>query len=908
MQEYLTQTGKPIHLAKKLASGGEGEIYEISSNPDLLAKIYLPRVLHERQGDLEKKLPLMTALADDLLLNNTAWPQGTLYDKKTKRLTGFVMKKIEGHKEIHLLYGPKSRIRDFPDAGWSFLIHAAINVARVFEVIHNCGHIIGDINARSVLVSNQATVQLIDCDSFQITYGNEQFPCHVGVPEYTSPELQGRSLKGLARNQGHDSFGLAVLIFQLLFMGRHPFHGTYLGKGDKNIEESIKEHRFAYGAGALARNVRQPPGSPSLEIVPMLFGDLFERAFTTTTSGNRPAPAEWSSALRTLSQNLIKCGYNAGHHYWGRLPQCPWCKLERESGLKLFLGVLLQNLSQSGFDLVKVWREISGITLPRDTFPAAPNVLHQRLNLFGYGKSLGVDTDTLSLRRILLATNLAMIVWLAGSVWWSLSPTDTGSSPADTGLISCVIGLLCLFLPYRSYAKQRKKLETDKSLVEARSNQGKLSAQLKNEKQAFQQKVGELAAIKQQYENLGTELHQKLVNLEKNSRQRQLEKFLDSFDIYDARITGIGEQRKATLISYGIETAADVSYTKIKGVIPGFGPVNTSSLVAWKQSLESRFVFDPNKGIDPADRQAVEQEIALKRRNGETELSAGPVRLKQIIERVTLLQEQIKKDIDLNSKDIEEVGKKLAFLLQLKKLFVPLWGILLVQAVWWLSVSSSPIISQNIQPFLGKPVRSTGSGVTNSQQLPVEKDIELAASFYKQGVGYTKSRQFEKAIELYQQAITANPDYAEAYHELGYALFRLNRYEEAVIACQKAISLRPRYTDTYRNLANCFAAKGDTDNQIFTLKVAVSLAPKHLESTYQLAEALFQKESYEEAADYYVKALKLNPEFDHAWYKLGLLFLRTGEIEKAREIVDQLQNHNTDLANSLSAEILKEIR
>lgn len=902
MQEYLTQTGRPIHLVHKLnnGEGGEGIVYEISSAPDLVAKIYHPQILQKRQSELEKKLPLMTALADNLLLNNTAWPQGTLYDKKTKRLTGFVMKKIEGHKEIHLLYGPKSRIRDFPDAGWSFLIHAAINVARVFEVIHNCGHIIGDINARSVLVSNQATVQLIDCDSFQITYKNEQFPCHVGVPEYTPPELQAKSLKGLARTQGHDSFGLAVLIFQLLFMGRHPFHGTYLGKGDKNIEESIKEHRFAYGAGALARNVRQPPGSPSLEIVPILFGELFERAFTSTTSGHRPAPAEWSSALRTLSQNLIKCSYNAGHHYWGRLPKCPWCKLERESGLKLFLGVFLQNIGQSGFDLANIWLEIKGITLPLDTFPAAPNVLHQKLNLFGYGKSLGIDTDALNLRRILLATNLVMIVWLAGSVWWSLSP-------ADTGLIGCAIGLLCLFLPYRSYAKQRKKLETEKSLVEARSNQGKLSTQLKNEKQAFQQKIGELAAIKQQYENLGTELHQKLVNLERNSRQRQLEKFLDSFDIYDAQITGIKEQRKAALISYGIETAADVSYSKIN-MVPGFGPVYTSNLVAWRQSLESRFVFDPNKGIDPADRQAIEQEIALKRRNGEKELSAGPVRLKQIIERVTLLQEQIKKDIDLNSKDIEEVGKKLTFLLQLKKLFVPLWGMLILQAVWWLSVSSSPTISQNSQPSPGHPVHSTGLGATNSQQLPVEKGAKLATSFYKQGVGYTKSRQFEKAMELFQQAISANPDYAEAYHELGYALFRLNRYEEAIVACQNAINLRPRYADTYRNLANCFAAKGDIANQISTLRVAVSLAPEHVESAYQLAESLFQKESYEEAADYYVKAVKLNPEFDKAWYKLGVLFVRTGEIEKARLIVDQLQNQNPDFANSLSAEIFKEIR
>lgn len=886
--EFFTQTGKPIHLAKRLTSGGEGDIYEVGSSSDLLAKIYKPEVLRGRQEELEKKLPVMIALSNDLLLNNTAWPLDALYNKQTRRLVGFVMRRKEG-TEIHQLYGPKSRIRDFPEAGWNFLIHTAINMARVFELIHNCGHTIGDINARSVFVSKQATVQLIDCDSFQIVVGSEQFPCHVGFPEFTPPELQNRSLHGLVRNQGHDSFGLAVLIFNLLFMGRHPFAGQYLGQGDKDLSESIKEYRFAYGAGALARNVRQPPGSPSLEIVPIQIGMLFERAFTA--SHNRPTSTEWSSALRALSQNLAKC--NLGHHYLKSLADCPWCKLERESGLRLFIGDIIRDLGLSGFDLAKVWREISGITLPPDTFPTAPNLLHQTLGLFKAGKTLGVGSEVLSLRRMLLIANLVLAVGFIGAVCGMLSPVEAG-------LFGCVIGILCLLLTYQSYAQQSKKIEAEKSLVEGRSNQSRLSAQLKNEKQAFQQKVAELTAIKKQYENLEAELHQKLVNLERNTKQRQLEKFLDSFDIYSARIPGIGEQRTATLISYGIETAADINYSRIKGIVPGFGPANTNKLIAWRQNIENRFVFDKNKGVDPRDKQAVEQEIALKRRNGETEFSAGPVRLKQIIERVTQLQELVRKDIELNSKDIEEVGKKLAFLLQLKKLFVPLWGIPIVLAVWWFSVSSLPTIGQNRKASSSDPVQSTDSSTS--------KDTGLAISLYKQGVGYTKSRQFERATDLYQQAITANPDYVEAYHELGYTLFRLNRYDEAIIACQRAISLRPRYADTYRNLAKCYSAKGDVDNQISTLKLAVTLTPKHFESVYQLAEALFQKENYEEAAEHYGTVLTMNPEFDKGWYKLGLLCLKTGNIEKAHVIVDQLQSLNPDLANSLLAEIEKEIR
>lgn len=92
---YLTQTGRVIQLANIIANGkgGEGVVYEISSSPELVAKIYHPHILQQRHQELEKKLPLMVALSDNLLLNNTAWPQDVLYDIKTKQLSGFVDEK-----------------------------------------------------------------------------------------------------------------------------------------------------------------------------------------------------------------------------------------------------------------------------------------------------------------------------------------------------------------------------------------------------------------------------------------------------------------------------------------------------------------------------------------------------------------------------------------------------------------------------------------------------------------------------------------------------------------------------------------------------------------------------------------------------------------------------------------------
>ena len=77
------------------------------------------------------------------------------------------------------------------------------------------------------------------------------------------------------------------------------------------------------------------------------------------------------------------------------------------------------------------------------------------------------------------------------------------------------------------------------------------------------------------------------------------------------------------LSSYGIDDAADVTAT----AVPGFGQFLTEQMLAWRRSFESRFKFDPKRGIDPADVQRVDQEIAKRRMEIELMLSRGQMEL-----------------------------------------------------------------------------------------------------------------------------------------------------------------------------------------------------------------------------------------------------------------------------------------
>jgi DNA-binding helix-hairpin-helix protein with protein kinase domain len=357
--------GEPIPLGRMMTSGGEGTIYEVVGMPTRLAKVYHPP---QQTQERAEKLRSMERLPDPDLRKFTAWPLSLLHDRQGGKVVGFLMPRVDG-KLIHTLYSPADRKRTFPTADWSFLIHTAMNCALAFDSLHGKGHVMGDVNQLNIIVANDATVTLIDCDSFQVQAKGRLFLCKVGVPEYTPPELQGRSFEGLQRTPNHDRFGLAVMIFYLLFMGRHPFAGRFRGRGDMPLEKAIKECRFVYRK-SMAGNYAPPPQSLPLETLTRDLECLFERAFAQSASQppSRPAAREWATSLANFEKRLKPCTVLESHKVPSHLSRCPWCALMAEGAPDFFVSVTVyqsaSGLRTTGFSIEAVWCEIERVPLP----------------------------------------------------------------------------------------------------------------------------------------------------------------------------------------------------------------------------------------------------------------------------------------------------------------------------------------------------------------------------------------------------------------------------------------------------------------------------------------------------------------------------------------------------------------
>jgi len=601
--------GRPLRLGAEIGKGGEGSVRQIEGHPGRVAKLY-----HTATAERSAKLGAMLALKTERLLQISAWPVDTLHSRAGGALKGFVMPRATG-QQTHVLYGPKSRLAGFPQASWPFLLQAAANLARAFAVVHEHGLIVGDVNHGNSLVSDRATVTLIDCDSFQVTQDGRVFYCGVGVETHVPPELQGRDLGSTLRSSNHDAFGLAVLLFQILFMGRHPFSGRFLGAGDMPIPRAIRELRFAYGPGAAGRLMQPPPNTLSLAAVSNEVALLFERAFSPAgaAGGARPTPAEWVGALEGLTRQLQPCGRNPVHHFLRGLAACPWCEIESRAGVLLF-GFLVGAPAQGAgtFQLAVAWARIAAVAPPG---PAPP--LPAPASPRPAAAPAAVREAWWRRGRILLAACCA------------LCGIGLGLLAGDGALVIVPIFFIIAWgivaggsYPLRDRARQ------DLAAAEAEAQRLRDVWQREATTAPFEARQRELAEKRAAWMDLPAARQRALASLQANLRQSQLTRFLDRHRIEHAKVKGIGPARRAALRSYGIETAADIDPAAILRA-PGFGPAMMQSLAGWRHSIERIFVFDAKRGIDPDDLRALDGDLAARRAQLERDLTAGAAQLEQ---------------------------------------------------------------------------------------------------------------------------------------------------------------------------------------------------------------------------------------------------------------------------------------
>ena len=214
--------------------------------------------------------------------------------------------------------------------------------------------------------------------------------------------------------------------------------------------------------------------------------------------------------------------------------------------------------------------------------------------------------------------------------------------------------LFLLFAALISFFGARRWLDRSSDVYKFRDAEASARETWKRAQQQWAERTGsggfdakkqEVLRLKATVDYLPSLLTSKLDQLRKTVRQAQLSRFLDNFEIDKAKLDGIGEGRKRTLQSYGIETAADLLSPTVESV-PGFGNKLCGVLYSWRDSLAARFVFNPATGVDRRDIDKIEHEMLTERRKLEQAVRAGYEELRQLHARILNARTQLRGPVE----------------------------------------------------------------------------------------------------------------------------------------------------------------------------------------------------------------------------------------------------------------------
>jgi len=140
---------------------------------------------------------------------------------------------------------------------------------------------------------------------------------------------------------------------------------------------------------------------------------------------------------------------------------------------------------------------------------------------------------------------------------------------------------------------------------------------------------------------------------------------------------------------------------------------------------------------------------------------------------------------------------------------------------------------------------TSGSGpVTSAAQLRIPQDARKA---FEKGLSAWQKKDYQKAADAFEKAVTVYPEYDTAYNNLGVMYAHLNQPEKALAAFEHSVQLNDKNPDADRNLARMLLRQKDFARAEELLKKSLAVQPLNPGSLTMLSIAEIENGKIDEA-------------------------------------------------------------
>ncbi|TLN25651.1 tetratricopeptide repeat protein, partial [bacterium] len=184
----------------------------------------------------------------------------------------------------------------------------------------------------------------------------------------------------------------------------------------------------------------------------------------------------------------------------------------------------------------------------------------------------------------------------------------------------------------------------------------------------------------------------------------------------------------------------------------------------------------------------------------------------------------------------------------------------------------------------GKPARALQE-LAKAQALTPE-DPKIT---HMMGVAYWQKKEYALAEQSFLKAVALKDDYSEVWNTLGALYISQNRFSDAVRVLEKALSnvYYNSYESAMSNLGWALYKLGRNAEAKVKLAEAIEIDPNQPVTRVNMAILLYDEENYEEAFKHANEALRVAPDYANAHLQKGMIQIKMGDKEGARESLTQ---------------------
>ena len=221
-----------------------------------------------------------------------------------------------------------------------------------------------------------------------------------------------------------------------------------------------------------------------------------------------------------------------------------------------------------------------------------------------------------------------------------------------------------------------------------------------------------------------------------------------------------------------------------------------------------------------------------------------------------------------------------------------------------LETLSNNALSSGIDKYLRKEYEAAAKDFEKSINLYPTSSFSADAIKYLAQT-YLRLEKTDKAIEAYKRGIQLNPERDDLRTDLGNLYFAEDRYDEALREYKEAVRVNPSSSSNHYSLGQGYLKLEKFNEAEQEFRTVLRLEPASPYGDYGLGLTDSKRENYETAIENFENAVRKNSQFFDAYAEIGYALADMGEIDKAQEMVEYLEDKDADLSETLSSYINK---